>query len=75
MFYFVYKDITYQIVVSYRLLKRKERKDFRKQKDGKPSRKDSQEKLSGKDTDFEGKQTWVSILALPRLYSFFPSSF
>ena len=32
MFYFVYKDITYQIVVSYRLLKRKERKDFRKQK-------------------------------------------
>lgn len=35
----------------------------------------SQEKLSGKDTDFEGKQTWVSTLALPRLYSFFHSSF
>ena len=32
MLYFVYKDITHQIVVSFRSLKRKERKDFYKQK-------------------------------------------
>lgn len=33
------------------------------------------EKLSGKDIDFEVKQTWVSTMALPKLYSFLYSSF